>query len=123
MCGHTEEQDVQQYFIVENDSLVDIVCSAEIAEHRSKNGWRVVADCAGDDWRTVVEKAHTRAHEHNKKCHLPPPLSEEEVSRRLRQAYRLIFGDKLWNMLGQLYQVEPDQAVELGMEILKKRLG
>lgn len=48
---------------------------------------------------------------------------EQEISKQLYQAYRHLLGNEVWSALGQLYQTEPERALELGKEIMAKALG
>jgi len=111
------------FLIVENDRLVDVVFSPETAESRARNGWRIVLDCAGDDWRAVREKAHAYAHQHRKKCRAPEPLSDEELAERLHQVYTRLLGEELINAIAQLYAHDPAQAIAFFKDTLREKAG
>ncbi len=48
---------------------------------------------------------------------------EKERGITFSEIYRIIFGDELWNAIAEYYQINPDDAVKFGMEILEKKLG
>ena len=78
--------------IIANDREIDIA-TPEQAERWAIYGWRVVLDCSGDDERTIREKAHAYARCHSKRCRVPTVLSEQEITRRLNEVYRLLLTD------------------------------
>jgi hypothetical protein len=78
--------------IIANDREIDIA-TPEQAERWATYGWRVALDCSGDDERTIREKAHAYARQHGKRCRVPPVLSDQEITRRLNQVYRLLLSD------------------------------
>jgi hypothetical protein len=97
--------------IIANDREIDIATS-EQAERWMSYGWHVVLDCRGDDERTIREKAHAYAHQHGKRCRVPPILSDQEVTRRLNQAYRLLLGDDYLDAVTKLYALDPGAAIK-----------
>ena len=114
---------MDHYLIIENDRAVHVVRSTEDMERRAQYGWRVVFDCASDDWRTVLRKAHAYARERRKTCNLPPGLSDEELADRLNQAYTLLLGEETMGLLGRLYAQEPDTAVKLMQDLIREAAG
>jgi hypothetical protein len=42
---------------------------------------------------------------------------EEEISRALHEAYCILFGRENWELLGRLYQHDPEKAMEIIQEI------
>ncbi len=119
----SEDITLQNYFIIENDRAVDVVTSTQQLEQRSQYGWRLVLDSSGEDWRTALTKAHAYAREQQKRCHLPTPKSDEEISQILDKVYRIVFGDERWEALGRLYALNPQKAMEIAQETMAKRFG
>jgi hypothetical protein len=78
--------------IIANDREIDIA-TPEQAERWATYGWRVALDCSSDDERTIREKAHAYARQQGKRCRVPPVLSDQEITRRLNQVYRLLLSD------------------------------
>ena len=48
---------------------------------------------------------------------------EEEVSRALHKAYCILFGRENWELLGKLYQHDPEKAMEVIQEITSRSKG
>jgi hypothetical protein len=53
-------------------------------------------------------------------------LSEQEHKERgeaLRQVYNTLLGEEVWSLLGKLYEMRPEDALELAQEPVVKRLS
>lgn len=46
---------------------------------------------------------------------------EEEKGRALNEAYRILFGRENWELLGRLYQHNPEKAMEIIQEITSSK--
>jgi hypothetical protein len=45
---------------------------------------------------------------------------EEEISRALHEAYCILFGRENWELLGRLYQHDPEKAIEIAQKIMSR---
>lgn len=45
---------------------------------------------------------------------------KKESGKLLAKAYRELLGDEIWEMLGKLYQMDPDEATRLTQDIIRK---
>ena len=109
-----------KHIIIENEREVDLAYSEKMLAQRQNNGWKFVVDCSDWEWPRILDEVHKRADQSGKRCHLPKPVSKEERRRILYRVYRDLFGVKLWNMLGELYQKEPEKAIELAQKVLRE---
>jgi hypothetical protein len=112
-----------EYLIIENEQVVDLATSREELQIRLRNGWAVVENCLLADYEIAVHQARKYAQDHGKRCNLHNPISKKEMGRRLYGVYETLLGRELWAALGELFQQDPDKALELGMQALEKVLG
>lgn len=114
-----ERLSMNHFFLIENGRTVNVAYTPEQAVLLTKLGWQIVADLSDLEWAEVLKRGHEYARQNGKQCTLPRLLSDEEQAAMLCQAYRMIFGDELWQSLGTMYQKDPEAAMEIGMEVLE----